>query len=81
MIMNPNLATRLAREHQRQMLAQARQQRYPHRRPAPPTPNAAARIFRCLAAAIPSAGSAAARRHLAGSPASARRTNPSPARD
>jgi len=80
MITNPSLATQLAREHQRQMHAQASQQRHQHGRPAPRTPNAAS-IFRRLAAAIARSGRAAARRHLANSPASARRTtHPGPAR-
>jgi len=56
MITNPNLATQLAREHQRQMLAQASQQRHQHGRPVPGTPNAAASIIRRVVAAIARAG-------------------------
>ena len=48
MITNPNLATQLAGEHQRQMLAQASRQRHQ----VPGTPNAAASVIRRLAAAI-----------------------------
>ena len=59
MITNPNLATQLAREHQRQMLAQASQQRHQHGRPARGTPNAAASIIR-VGAAIARAGRVAA---------------------
>jgi hypothetical protein len=81
MISNPDLVTQLAREHQRQVLAQASQQRHQHGRPVPGTPNAATSIFRRLAAAIGRADRAAARRQLASSPASARRTtHPRPAR-
>ena len=49
MSMNHDLTTRLARDHQRQMLAEASQQRHQPRRPAPRT---ATRIIRGLAAAI-----------------------------
>ena len=57
MSMNHDLATGLAREHQRQMLAEAsRQQR--HR--APQTPRTATRIIRGLVAGITSARVAAA---------------------
>jgi len=80
MFTNPNLATQLAREHQRQMLAQASQHRHQHAHPVAGTRNAATSIFRRLAAAIARADRAAARRYLASSPASARRTaHPSPA--
>lgn len=51
MVVNPNLATQLAREHQQ-----------PHWSPAPRTPGPAARITRRLAAAISRAGVAAHRR-------------------
>jgi hypothetical protein len=56
MFTNPDLATQLAREHHRELLAQASQRRLRHqnRRPAP------ARITRILAAAIARAGSVAA---------------------
>jgi hypothetical protein len=62
MFMNPNLATQLAHEHQRQMLAQASQQqlRHQHGYPAPRTEGLAARVARRLAAAIARAGVAAA---------------------
>jgi hypothetical protein len=81
MITNPDLATQLAREHQRQMHAQASQQRHQHGRPVPRTPNAVVGIFRRLAASIARADRAAARRHLASSPAPARpTTRPGPAR-
>jgi len=56
MSMNHDLTTRLARDHQRQMLAGAsHQQRHQPRRPAPRTPQTATRITRGLAAAITSA--------------------------
>jgi hypothetical protein len=56
MSMNHDLTTRLARGHQRQMLAEAgHQQRHQPRRPAPQTPRTATRIIRGLAAAIASA--------------------------
>jgi hypothetical protein len=56
MSMNHDLTTRLARGHQRQMLAEAsdRQRHQPHR-PAPQTPRTVTRIIRGLAAAITSA--------------------------
>jgi hypothetical protein len=58
MSMNHDLTTGLARDHQRQMLAEAsRQQR--HR--APQTPRTATQFIRGLAAAIASARAAAAR--------------------
>ena len=58
---NPNPATHLAREHQRQMPAQAsQQQRHQHRHHAPRIPSAATRTIRCLAAAIDRASVAAA---------------------
>jgi hypothetical protein len=62
MISNPNLAAQLAREHQRQMLAQASQRRLRHQHacPAPRTPRPAARVARRLAAAIARAGVVAA---------------------
>jgi hypothetical protein len=54
--------TQLAREHQRQMLAQASQRprRHQHGYPAPRTPGPAARGARRLAAAIARAGAVAA---------------------
>jgi hypothetical protein len=56
MSMNHDLTTRLARDHQRQMLAEAsHQQQHQPRRPAPPTPRTATRIIRGLAAAMTSA--------------------------
>jgi hypothetical protein len=52
-----SLTTQLAREQQRQMLAEAsHHQRHQHGDMAPRTPSAATRIFRRLAAAITSAG-------------------------
>ena len=71
MSMNHDLATRLARDHQRQMLAEASRQR--HR--APQTPGTATRIIRGLVAAMTSARVAAAQVPgiaLARPPASAR---------
>ena len=52
MFINPNLATRLAREHHRQLLAEAsqRQLRHQHSRPA------ATRMIRRLATLIAGAG-------------------------
>jgi hypothetical protein len=56
MLMNHDLTTRLARDHQRQMIAEAsHQQRHQPRRPAPQAPRTAIRITRGLAAAIISA--------------------------
>jgi hypothetical protein len=57
MSMNHDLTTRLARDHQRQMLTEAshRQQRHQPRRPARQTPRAAIRVIRGLAVAITSA--------------------------
>ena len=52
MLMNQDLATHLARDHQRQMLAEASRQRQYQDRPAPRTPSAATRVIRGLAAAI-----------------------------
>jgi hypothetical protein len=53
MSMNHDLTTRLARDHQRQMLAEAsHRQRHQPRRPASQTPRTATRIIRGLAAAI-----------------------------
>jgi hypothetical protein len=53
MSMNHHLTTRLVRDHQRQMIAEAsHQHRRQSRRPAPQTPRAATRITRGLAAAI-----------------------------
>jgi hypothetical protein len=49
MSMNHDLTTRLARDHQRQMLAEASHQ---PRRLAPQTPRTVTRIIRGLAAAI-----------------------------
>ena len=46
MPMNHDLTARLARDHQRQMLAEASQQRHQPRRPAPQTPRTATRIIR-----------------------------------
>jgi len=61
MFINPNLATRLAREHQRELLAQASQRQLRRRhRPAPGAPGVTARITRRLAAAIARAGAVAA---------------------
>lgn len=72
MSMNHDLTTGLARDHQRQMLAEAsRQQRH-----GAPQPRTATRIVRGLAAAITSARVAAARAPgvaLARPPAPARR--------
>jgi len=57
MFMNPDLATQLARQQQRQMLTEAsHHQRDQHGGMAPRTPGAATRIIRRLAAAITSAG-------------------------
>jgi len=56
MSMNHDLITRLARDHQRQMLAEAsHHQRRQPRRPAPQTPRTPTRIIRGLAAAMTSA--------------------------
>jgi hypothetical protein len=53
MSVNHDLTTRLARDRQRQLLAEAsHQQRHRLRRPAPPPARAATRITRGLAAAI-----------------------------
>jgi hypothetical protein len=52
MSMNHDLTTRLARDHQRQMLSEASQQRHRPRHPAPRIPRTATRIIRGLAAAI-----------------------------
>jgi hypothetical protein len=52
MSMNHDLTTRLARDHQRQMLAEASQQRHQPRHPVPRTRRTATRIIRGLAAAI-----------------------------
>jgi hypothetical protein len=55
MFINPNLATRLAREHQRELLAEASQRQQLRHRPGLPAPDAPgpdARITRRLAAAI-----------------------------
>jgi hypothetical protein len=62
MFINPNLATRLAREHQRELLAEASQrQQLRHRhRAAPGTPHATG-FARRLAAAIARAGVVAPR--------------------
>jgi hypothetical protein len=62
MFINPDLATRLAREHHGELLAQASQRRlrHQHHRPAAGTPDPAAPITRRLAAAIARAGVAAA---------------------
>jgi hypothetical protein len=62
MSMNHDLTTRLARDHQREMLAEAsHQQRHQPRRPAPQSPGTATRIIRGLAAANTSARVVAAR--------------------
>jgi hypothetical protein len=77
MFINPHLATRLAREHQRELLAEASQRQLAHRsRPAPGTPGAAG-FTRRLAAAVAWAGVVAAGsgRHLARQAAPARRTS------
>ena len=56
MSVNHDLTTRLARDHQRQMLAEAsHQRRHQPRRVAPQTPRTATRIIRDLAAAMTSA--------------------------
>ncbi len=62
MFTNPDLASRLAREHHHELLAQAsrRQLRHQHGRSALGTPGPAARITRRLAAAITGVGSVAA---------------------
>jgi len=62
MTSNPNLTIQLAREHQRQMLAEARQRQPWHRHgyPAPRTEDPAARAARRLAAAIARVGVVAA---------------------
>jgi len=62
MFSHPDRIGQLAREHHRQMLAEAsqRQRRRPHVDPAARTPNAAVAIFRRLAIAIARAGVAAA---------------------
>jgi len=76
MSMSHDLTTRLARDHQRQMLAEASHQpRHQPRRPVPQTPRTATRITRGLAAAITSARvvtAPGARRRLARPPAPAR---------
>lgn len=62
MSINHDLTTRLARDHQRQMLAEAsNHMRHQQRRPVPQTPRTATRIIRGLAAAITSARVVAAR--------------------
>jgi hypothetical protein len=53
MSMNHDLTTRLARDHQRQMLAEASHQ---PRRPAPQAPRTVTQIIRGLAGAINRAG-------------------------
>jgi hypothetical protein len=59
-MMNHDLTAQLARDHHRQMLAEASQrQRYQPRFPAPRTPRAAARAIRSLAAALTRARMAA----------------------
>jgi hypothetical protein len=56
MLMNHDLTTRLARDHQRQMLIEAGyQQRHQPQRPARQTPRAATRVIRGLGMAIASA--------------------------
>jgi hypothetical protein len=63
MFTHPYIGSQLAREHQRQMLAEASQRQLRSRRRRPPVaknPNAAARIIRRLAAAIAKAGVVAA---------------------
>jgi hypothetical protein len=52
MSMNHDLTTRLARDHQRQMLVEASQQRHQPRHPVSRTRRTATRIIRGLAAAI-----------------------------
>jgi hypothetical protein len=54
MSMNHDLTTRLVRDHQRQMLTEASQQRHQQRRPARQTPRTATRVIRGLAVAITS---------------------------
>ena len=58
MITNPETATQLAREHQRELQAQAGRCR--PERPASRTPNAAASMIRRLAIAMARAGQTAA---------------------
>jgi hypothetical protein len=62
MFTHPDRLIQLAREHQRQILADASQchLRHRHGQLAPSTPNAAARIIRRLAAQITRAGVVAA---------------------
>lgn len=56
MSMNHDLTTRLARDHQRQMLTEAsHQRRHQPQRPARQTPRSATRVIRGLAVAITSA--------------------------
>jgi hypothetical protein len=78
MFANPELAVQLAREHQRQLRADASQQRHRPRRPEPGIPDTAATILHGLTAALTRAGVAAAaalgaswpaRPHLVGEPA------------
>ena len=65
-----NLATQLAREQQRRMLAEASQrQRHQHGYLAPAAPSAATRIIRSLATAITRIGAAAAQSPGASLPA------------
>jgi hypothetical protein len=61
MFPHPHIAGQLAREHQRQMLAEAsqRQLRRQHHRPAARTATPAGRIIRRLATAIAGPGIAA----------------------
>ncbi len=60
MFANLELAVQLAREHQRQLRADASQQRHHRGRPAPRIPGTAAKILRGLAAALARDGVAAA---------------------
>jgi hypothetical protein len=71
MFTHPDRLIQLAREHQRQMLADASQRhlRHRHGQQAPSTPNAAARISRRLATVIARAGVVAAETPCASWPA------------
>jgi hypothetical protein len=69
MSMNHDLTIRLARDRQRQMLAQAsHRQRHQPRRLAPQTPRTATRIVRGLAAAVTGARVAAGLRDIPAAP-------------
>lgn len=76
MFASPELAVQLAREHQRQLQADASQQRHRPRRPEPGIPDTAAKILRGLTAALTRAGVAAPRHPApAGQPAGTWPTN------